>query len=128
MCASTNLAALAFPHCFTAHGLFGYPVLEDYDVNDALEKTQCNPTQERLELLNATKVIIWDEFFMNHRDLFDAALELLQENTKLLFVVTGDGRQCPVVVPFANAAETILASIISSCHWPLFTVRSLSSY
>jgi hypothetical protein len=123
MCASTNLAALAFPHCLTAHGLFGYPVLEDYDVNDALEKTPCNPTAERLELLMVTRVIIWDEFFMNHRDLFEAALELLRKNINLLFVITGDGRQCPTVVPFANAAETILASIISSSQWPLFKVR-----
>ena len=122
MCASTNLAALCFPNCTTAHSLFGYPVLENPDVNDAVDKIECNPSNERRELLAETNVIIWDEVFVNHHDLFDAVVELMKDNQRLIIVITGDGRQCPVVVPFGNVGETIAASMISSPHWNKFTV------
>ena len=125
MCAATNLAALAFKHCTTAHSLLGYPVIEDYDINDAMTQVPCKPSKERLELLLATRVIIWEEFFLNHHDMLDASVSLLEENKRLIIVVAGDGRQCPPVVPFGSAKETILASMSSSPHWPKFKIKFL---
>ena len=122
MCTSTNLAALAFENCLTAHSTFGYPVLEDHDVNDAVEQVQCKPTPERLELLLNCSLIIWDEFLQNHHDVLDAAVELVKANKQLIIITGADGRQCPPVVPFGTAKETILASMQSSRHWPLFKV------
>lgn len=73
-CASTNLAANAIQNNegYTVHTLFGYPVLEDQDVNDAENKEECQPSQQRLELLNAADVIFIDEFFNLPADIFEA--------------------------------------------------------
>ncbi len=37
-CASTNLAALSFDKCTTCHALFGYPVEEDSNESDIVDK------------------------------------------------------------------------------------------
>jgi hypothetical protein len=121
-CAATNIAAIQHENCMTAHSLFGYPVIDDYEVNDATIKTACTVSEERLALLDEAEVVLWDEVFMSHMDHMDAVLELLKKNRKLIFVLIGDGRQTPVVVPNGNTAQTILASIISSTHWTKFQV------
>lgn len=123
ICASTNLAALAFKNGTTAHQLFNYPVIEDQDVNDGGSQIDCNPSDERLEHLQALTMIGWEECFSSHHDHLDAVMRLLQiNNPHIILVVIGDGRQCPPVVPSGSAAQTILASIQSSKHWKDFKV------
>jgi Cdc6-like AAA superfamily ATPase len=72
VCASTTLAATLYENAMTAHSLFKFPV-EDDDQKDSEERTCCKlENTERLELLQNTQVIIWDEFVSNNKDLFEA--------------------------------------------------------
>ena len=72
VCASTTLAATLYDNAMTAHSLFKFPV-EDEDEKDSEERTSCKlENTERLELLQETHVIIWDEFVSNNKDLFEA--------------------------------------------------------
>ena len=72
VCASTTLAATLYENATTAHSLFKYPV-EDEHSKDSEQRTCCNlKDTQRLELLQNTHVIVWDEFVSNNRELFEA--------------------------------------------------------
>ena len=74
VCASTAIAALNFKNDgMTAHNLFNFPVTDDIDRNIDDEKSECNMSKERLELLMNTNVIVWDEFLNNNKEIFEAA-------------------------------------------------------
>jgi hypothetical protein len=67
-CASTGLAATNYDGFETAHSLFCYPVIDDED-RDESEPAQCNFDKKpgRRNILDSARIIIWDEFFSNHR-------------------------------------------------------------
>ena len=72
VCASTTLAATLYENATTAHSLFKYPV-EDEHSKDSEQQTCYNlKDTQRLELLQNTHVIVWDEFVSNNRELFEA--------------------------------------------------------
>jgi hypothetical protein len=75
-CASTGLAATNFEGLGfeTAHLFFCYPVVEEED-RDESEPPVCQLWKKagRQELLTCVKLIIWDEFLSNHRELYEAA-------------------------------------------------------
>jgi hypothetical protein len=80
VCASTAIAALNFKNDgMTAHNLFNFPVIDDIDRNIDDEKSECNMSSERLELLMNTNVIVWDEFLNNNKEIFEAAYSKLNE-------------------------------------------------
>ena len=58
---------------------FKYPVVEEHnkDVEELVECLLHNTCTERLELLLSSRVIIWDEFYSNHRELFEAVSRVL---------------------------------------------------
>jgi hypothetical protein len=63
-CASTAFAANNYKDFFTAHSLFEIPVIEDEEnYNESEIEHICNLSKnlQRIELLNNTCVIIWDE-------------------------------------------------------------------
>ena len=130
ICASTTLAATNYENADTAHSLFGYKVKEDDDDFDGETVQECKldtaPYVERLELLQQTELIIWDESFGNHAKLFEAAVRALASNKKLVWLIIGDTRQTLPVIKNGTAEDIIGATITSSFLWSRFTVVFLS--
>ena len=125
ICASTTLAATLYENAMTAHSLFKFPV-EDDDQKDSEERTCCKlENTERLELLQNTHVIIWDEFVSNNKDLFEAVQRELHMCKNLIFICAGDFRQILPVVKKGSEPECIAACISSSIYWPQFKILRL---
>ena len=126
-CASTGLAATIYDDFSTAHSLFCYPVVED-DEKDESEPATCqfelNP--ERLELMNAATVVVWDEMPSNHKELFEAAYRALNQFRGKVVIAMGDFRQILPVVKNANRVEIFDACISSSYLWSKFEILSLT--
>jgi len=93
-CASTALAATNYENFDTAHGLFKFPVIEEEE-KETNEATTCNLDSfpERLELLQNTRLIIWDEFPSNHREIFEASYKALNNFEGKIVICMGDFRQ-----------------------------------
>ena len=126
VCASTTLAATLYENASTAHSLFKYPV-EDEDSKDSEQRTCCNlKNTQRLELLQHTHVIVWDEFVSNNRELFEAVKRELYNCKHLIFLCAGDFRQILPVVKSGSEQECINACISSSIYWPRFQKLRLS--
>jgi hypothetical protein len=75
-------------------------------------------------MLQATTLIIWDEFFSNHREIFESAYQLLR-NEKVIFLCIGDLRQILPVV-YGHITETIQATFTSSQIWSHFKIFHLT--
>ena len=78
ICASTGLAAQNYPKdASTAHQLFNIPVVEMELRDVADDPIQCNLDwmRERVELLLACDVVIWDEFPSSERRCFECVCE-----------------------------------------------------
>ena len=69
---------------------------------------------QRKELINHTKVIIWDEFFSNNRDLFKAAYEAIDCLKGKVLLCLNDCRQIGPVIQNGTRQDIVKASIISS--------------
>jgi hypothetical protein len=73
--------------------------------------------------LKETKLILWDEFLNNNKNIFDSAMKFLAHEN-VVFVVVGDPRQILPVEPGATY-KTIDACFTSSEWWPKFNVFHL---
>ena len=78
---------------------------------------------ERLQLLKEAKVIFWDEFVSNHREIFESVVQYLPD---AIFVVAGDFRQILPVIERGSVLDIIGATIMSSSYWPRFETLSLT--
>ena len=98
-CASTALAATNYENFDTAHGLFKFPVIEEED-KDINENGQCKLIEnaQRLELLQLTQVIIWDEFPSNHKEIFEDVYKQLNGFKGKVVICMGDFRQIAPVI------------------------------
>jgi hypothetical protein len=97
-CASTTLAATIYENCITAHSLFNFPVVDDLE-RDQQNGLRCNMKTQRIDMLTNAKVIIWDEFVTNHKELYESARQILNvHNPKLIWICTGDFHQCLPIV------------------------------
>ena len=101
--ASSGIASLLLNGGRTAHSQFKLPI-------DLLPDSTCNISKQSMlaELLQETKLIIWDEAPMIHRfgiEAFDRTLQDLHNNTKpfgnITIVFAGDFRQILPVIPHA---------------------------
>jgi len=120
VCASTTLASTLYENAMTAHSLFKYPVEDDKD-RDSEERTCCKlDDTQRLDLLKATHIIIWDEFVSNNKDIFEAVQRDLYMCSNLIFLCAGDFRQILPVIKGGSEEECINACISSSIYWPSF--------
>ena len=126
ICASTSLAATLYKGAETAHSLFKVGVLDEAEREEDDVATCKLFKTERLELLKECKVIFWDEFVSNHREVFEAVVDEY-EKAKIycVFVCSGDFRQ---ILPIKHGTpdDTIEACISSSKYWPDFTVLELT--
>ena len=130
ICASTTLAATNYENADTAHSLFAYAVQENDDDFDGETLQECQldtkAYEQRLELLENTSLILWDEAFGNHAKLFEAAVRALKNNKILVWVIIGDTRQPLVVIKYATDQDVIGATLTSSHLWSKFRVAFLS--
>ncbi|XP_013601568.1 PREDICTED: uncharacterized protein LOC106309027 [Brassica oleracea var. oleracea] len=132
--ASSGMAALLLDGGRTAHSRLSIPI----QVN---ESTVCNftPGSELAELLLESKLIIWDEAPMLHRNCFEAFDRSLRDisraakvpNAESPFggktVVFGDDfRQVLPVIPKGSRGQIVQASLTSSVLWRYCTVLSLT--
>jgi hypothetical protein len=126
VCASTTLASTLYENAMTAHSLFKYPVEDDKD-RDSEERTCCKlEDTQRLDLLKATHIIIWDEFVSNNKDIFEAVQRDLYMCSNLIFLCAGDFRQILPVIKGGSEEECINACISSSIYWPSFRILKLT--
>ena len=121
-CASTALAATNYENFDTAHGLFKFPVVEEDD-KETNEEIKCRVKEypERLELLQHIKLIVWDEFPSNHREVFESVYKSLDYFKNKIIICMGDFRQIAPVVPGGNRDDKVNASIKASPHRTRFT-------
>jgi hypothetical protein len=126
-CAATGLAAQVYGEeegYTTAHDLFGIPVVEDNeDLDHEAEIASYflqNP--DKLALLLATSVFIWDEALSNHKHCLSTVFTLMNKFEGQVLILMGDWRQCPPVVPNGDMYEVVNASLINSQYWKLFSV------
>jgi len=79
-----------------------------------------------LELLQATQLIVWDEFPSNHRNIFESIFQQLNRFNDKVVLCMGDFRQIAPVISNGDRVDIVNASIKTSYLWSKFTVLSLS--
>ena len=82
---------------------------------------------ERAELLRSASLIVWDEFFSNHKEIFESAYLTLNGFNGKIVICLGDIRQILPVVKHATVSEQLNACITSSALWSNFTIMTLST-
>lgn len=130
--ASSGIASLLLPGGRTAHSKFKIPVPTE-------ENSTCNIEydSDHAELLQQTKLIIWDEAPMTHKYCFQALDRTLKDimseytDSDKIFggkvvVFGGDFRQILLVVPRANRSEIVNSSINPSNIWDHCEVLTLT--
>ena len=126
-CAATGLAAQVYgedEEYTTAHDLFGIPVVEDNEDldHDADIASHYLNNPEKLAILVAACVLIWDEALSNHKHCLATAFSLMNNFQGQILILMGDWRQCPPVVPNGDMYEIVNASMINSQFWKLFSI------
>jgi hypothetical protein len=126
-CAVTGLAAQVYgedEEYTTAHDLFGVLVvgdIEDLD-HDADIASHYLKNPEKLAILLAACVLIWDEALSNHKHCLATAFSLMNNFQGQILILMGDWRQCPPVVPNGDMYEIVNASMIFSQFWKVFSI------
>ncbi|XP_076959697.1 uncharacterized protein LOC143635851 [Bidens hawaiensis] len=125
--ASSGIASLLLTGGRTAHSRFHIPI----DLN---EDSTCymDPGTDEAQLLEKTKLIIWDEAPMHHKHGFQALDRSLKDvlSSNLLFggkvVFGGDFRQILPVVQKGTRQDIVNASLCSSYIWSECNVLTLT--
>ena len=78
----------------------------------------------RAQLLRLVDLILWDEASMGHQHALgciDRTMRILRKNDRefggAAFVIMGDFRQIPPVVPRGNRAQILAATMVKSSLW-----------
>ncbi|RZB70450.1 ATP-dependent DNA helicase pif1 [Glycine soja] len=117
--ASSGIASLLLPGGRTTHSKFSIPV-------PATQNSTCNIHQgsDLAELLQRTKLIIWDEAPMCHKFSFEALDKILKDimhNDRpfggKVIVFGGDFQQILPVVPRGSRSDIVHASLNASYIW-----------
>ena len=125
--ASTALAATLYKDFETTHSLFKFPVVEEQDKDPNLP-TECLLSRhpQRLELLRATTLFVFDEFPSLDREVFEGIYKEMKQFQNKVVVCLGDFRQLPPVIEGGDRAATVNASIKSSPLWNFFRIMRLN--
>ena len=130
-CASTGLAANNFEGFYTAHALYALPVVDSADLDEIdqpeyASKLHESKYKQRLQLIQASSLHVWDEFPSNHRNCFEAAYQACNKFEGKVVVCFGDFRQIAPVVEGGTKQEIINACIQSSEYWKYFRIHILT--
>jgi len=119
--AATALAASIYSDATTLHSLAKIPVVEQCD-RELEYSIKLNLSEDRLNLLLQTKVIIIDEVFFIHRE----CLEAIYYDSRLnglkgkIILTAGDRKQFLPVAEGGTKHEQLAISLSSSGLWKLF--------
>ncbi|XP_044582937.1 uncharacterized protein LOC123263956 [Cotesia glomerata] len=128
--ASSGIAATLIDGGKTAHSAFKLPLNLGYS-----ESPLCNISKQSdmAHVLRETKIIIWDECTMAHKNGIEALNRLLKDIRGcdrimggVIVLLAGDFRQTLPVVPRGTRADEVKACIKSSILWPSVKVLSLT--
>ena len=127
-CASTGLAATNYDNFDTAHGLFKFPVTEEGEDEDedGQYMSKLRENKERMDLLEQTQVIVWDEFPSNNKIIFENVYGIMNGFVGKVVICMGDFRQIAPVITNGTRQEIVNASIKSSLLWTKFTILHLT--
>jgi hypothetical protein len=94
-CASTGLAATNYDNFDTAHGLFKFPVTEEGEDEDedGQYMSKLRENKERMDLLEQTQVIVWDEFPSYNKIIFENVFGIMNGFVGKVVICMGDFRQ-----------------------------------
>jgi ATP-dependent DNA helicase PIF1 len=125
---STGIAANLLLLGRTFHSRFKVPLNIDKD-----SVCNINAQTNLAELICKSKIIVWDEAPMGHRFQLEALDRSLRDITGIdkafgdkSIVLSGDFRQCLPVIPNANRAEIVDASLNRSYLWQFIKVMQLT--
>ncbi|XP_024014781.1 ATP-dependent DNA helicase RRM3-like [Eutrema salsugineum] len=117
--ASSGIAALLLQGGRTAHSRFAIPIVLNHFTTCAI-KSQSNLA----ELIDASKLIIWDEALMMSRDCYETLDRTLKDILKCdkpfggqVIVFGGDFRKILPVIPNAGNTEILMFTLNSSPLW-----------
>ncbi|XP_076927469.1 uncharacterized protein LOC143591031 [Bidens hawaiensis] len=126
--ASSGIASLLLSGGRTAHSRFHNPVNLNEDSSCVMERGS-----DEAELLEKTKLIIWDEAPMTHKHAFQALDKSCKDvlKSKSLFggkvvVFGGDFRQILSVIQKGSRQQIVNATLCSSYIWHHFRVLRLT--
>jgi len=125
--ASTALAATLYTDFETTHALFKFPVVEEEDKEPNVPtECQLHGHPQRIELLTAAALFVFDEFPSLDREVFEGAYKAMNQFENKVIVCMGDFRQIAPVVKGGERSDTVNASIKSSPLWKKFMVKTLT--
>ena len=126
-CATSGIAANLFVNGRTMHSRFKIPL--NCQKHSPLTIKRQTTTAE---LIRKTKLIIWDEAPMAHKNILfwlDRQLKDIMGNNQpfggKVLLLCGDFKQLPPVIPRGSPKAVISASIISSIHFRTATILKL---
>ena len=127
-CATSGIAANLYVNGRTMHSRFKIP-MNCKKYSPLTIKRQSTTA----ELIRKTKLIIWDEAPMAHKNILfwlDRQLRDIMDNNKPFggkcLMLCGDFKQLPAVIPGGSEKAVIHASIKSSKHFSKATILQLS--
>ena len=117
--AATGLAAQVYEELEfeTVHTRYGVPVMEDEDEYDNIYNIECIYNPERVELINAADVLIFDEVFSNHKYCITAIMKTYKELKGKVVIFLMDRGQTSPVVKRGGRRETVNATIMNLPLW-----------
>ena len=126
-CATSGIAANLFVNGRTMHSRFKIP-LNCQKYSPLTIKRQSTTA----ELIRKTKLIIWDEAPMAHKNVLfwlDPQLSDIMDSNQpfggKVLLLCGDFKQLPPVIPYGSPTAVISASIKSSHHFTTATILKL---
>jgi hypothetical protein len=122
--AATALAASIYSDATTFHALAGIPVIEECD-RELEYVLKLNLSENKINLLLATKVFIIDEAFFLHRECLEAfhSCEKLRGLRGKIILLAGDRKQLIPVVENGTKADQLSVCLSSSEIWKLVGSR-----
>jgi hypothetical protein len=117
-CASTGLAAAVYDDFSTAHSLFAIPVMEDEEAYDQENDFRCRlhlpKYAERMEVLEAMKLLCWDEISSQHMRDVNAVRDAMNRFLGKISLWVGDGMQTSPVIKGGHKSAICASSIYCS--------------
>ena len=117
--AATGLAAQVYEDLEfeTVHTTYGVPVIEDEDEYDNINNIECIYNAQRVDLINAADVLIFDEVFSNHKYCLTAIMKSYNQlKGKVVLFLMDRGQTCPVVRN-GSRRDTVNATIMRLPLW-----------
>ena len=103
----------------TLHTLFSIPVIEDEEEFDNIDDIRCNlnKSPQRVELVNASDVMILDEVFSNHKHCLHAIMRDYNKLRGKIVLLLMDRGQTGPVVKRGSRTDTVAATMLSLPLW-----------